>query len=142
MGYSYGGLVIKQVDRLPPGLWSLKGAIPNLGQALVHCKVNQRLSHISENTKAILFLGTPHRGSSFGWWGWLKAKILLPKGSNPLILANLGYDSLPLLDLHRDFEGAVPDSLRVINFFEQRPVVWGQFVRTTFAELSVQAKLL
>ncbi|KEZ46825.1 hypothetical protein SAPIO_CDS0134 [Scedosporium apiospermum] len=102
VGYSYGGLVIKQ--------------------ALVHRKVNQRLSHIAENTKAILFLGTPHRGSSFGWWGWLKAKILVPKGSNPLILANLGYDSLPLLDLHRDFEGAVPDSLRVINFFEQRPV--------------------
>jgi hypothetical protein len=94
------------------------------------------VSYVAEYTKAILFLGTPHRGSSFGVWGWLAAQALQPLGSNPLILANLEYDSISLLDLHRQFEGVTRDDLRVFNFFEQRPIEifrlwfirWQQFV--------------
>ena len=77
---------------------------------------------MAEHTKAILFLGTPHRGSNFGAWGWWAALALQPLGSNPFILANLEYDSTSLLDLHRAFVGSARDDLRVFNFFETRPI--------------------
>ena len=93
---------------------------------------------MSERTKAILFLGTPHRGSNFGTWGWWAAQALRPLGSNPLLLADLEYDSTPLLDLHRAFVRTATDDLRVFNFFEERPLLicrlwfvqWQQFVST------------
>ncbi|KJZ70348.1 hypothetical protein HIM_10277 [Hirsutella minnesotensis 3608] len=115
VGHSYGGLVVKQ--------------------ALVHARTNRAISHVAEHTKAILFLGTPHRGSSFGLWGWLAAQVLQPLGSNPFILANLEYDSISLLDLHKAFVGIVRDDFQVFNFFEQRPmrifrlwfIQWQQF---------------
>ena len=48
------------------------------------------------------------------------AKVLRPLGSNPSIVDELAYDSLRLLDLHREFTTAFGDDLRVVNFFEQR----------------------
>ncbi|RHZ68735.1 hypothetical protein CDV55_107208 [Aspergillus turcosus] len=48
------------------------------------------------------------------------AQALHPLGSNPLLLANLGYDSKPLLDLHELFVDSVESDLRVFNFYEQR----------------------
>ncbi|KJZ69751.1 hypothetical protein HIM_10862 [Hirsutella minnesotensis 3608] len=115
VGHSYGGLVVKQ--------------------ALVHARTNRAISHVAEHTKAILFLGTPHRGSSFGPWGWLAAQVLQPLGSNPFILANLEYDSISLSDLHEAFVGMVRDDFQVFNFYEQRPmrifrlwfIQWQQF---------------
>ncbi|KAK3898990.1 hypothetical protein C8A05DRAFT_37396, partial [Staphylotrichum tortipilum] len=102
VAHSYGGLVVKQ--------------------ALVQAQANRDLGHVAEHTKAILFLGTPHRGSDFGAWGWWAALALQPLGSNPFILANLEYDSTSLLDLHRTFVGNARDNLRVFNFFEKRPI--------------------
>jgi hypothetical protein len=72
------------------------------------------------HTKAVFFLGTPHRGSSFSGWGRLVASILQPIGSNPLIFDELAYDSMSLFDLHRDFVAITGDSLPVINFYEER----------------------
>ena len=89
-------------------------------QALVHAHINHDLDLI-EHTKAILFLGTPHRGSSFTKLGRLVAQALRPLGSNPLLLAELEYDSTFLQDLHMSFVQVVQNDLRVINFFEQRP---------------------
>ncbi|KAJ5899177.1 hypothetical protein N7495_003921 [Penicillium taxi] len=102
IGHSYGGLVIKE--------------------ALIQAKRRHNVNHIMEQTKAIFFLGTPHRGSSFGPWGWLAASALKPLGSNPLILANLEYDSVFLSDLHESFIASIHDDLQVVNFFEQRPL--------------------
>lgn len=69
----------------------------------------------------MFFLGTPHRGSSFSRWGTLISRALQPLGSNPSILAELAYDSVSLLDLHREFIAATGNNgLRVVNFFEQR----------------------
>lgn len=98
--------------------------------------MSRDFGYIVERTKAILFLGTPHRGTSFGSWGWLAAQALQPLGSNPLLLANLEYDSIALHDLHKDFMAAARDDLRVFNFFEKRPtqilqlwlVQWQQLV--------------
>jgi hypothetical protein len=75
---------------------------------------------IAEHTRAALFLGTPHRGSSFSTWGGIAARALQPLGSNPSLLEEVAYDALPLLDLHEGFENAVGGKVRVVNFFEQR----------------------
>ncbi|KAE9566704.1 hypothetical protein CGMCC3_g17153 [Colletotrichum fructicola] len=112
---NHGGLVVKQ--------------------ALIQAQMSQRSLQIVDRTKAILFLGTPHRGTSIGTWGWILAQALRPLGSNPLILADLGYDGFPLQDLHRHFIHATRDDLYVFNFFEKLPTVlfqlwffrWQQF---------------
>ncbi|KAJ5960017.1 uncharacterized protein N7479_007167 [Penicillium vulpinum] len=102
VGHSYGGLVVKE--------------------ALIRAKRIREFNQIVEQTRAILFLGTPHRGTSFGPWGRLAAFALQPLGSNPLILANLEYDSLVLSDLHEHFITSIRDDLQVVNFYEQRPL--------------------
>ncbi|KAK5651622.1 hypothetical protein OQA88_11797 [Cercophora sp. LCS_1] len=105
-------------------------------RALVQAHSSRDFNHVViKHTKAILFLGTLHRGTSFGPWGWLAAKALQPLGSNPFLLADLEYDSLALHDLHRDFIAVAQDDLRVFNFFEERPtrilqlgfIRWQQF---------------
>ncbi|KAI9777909.1 MAG: hypothetical protein M1816_004381 [Peltula sp. TS41687] len=115
VGYSYGGLVIKQ--------------------ALIQASRGERFADIIGRTKAAFFLGTPHRGSSFTRWGTLIARALQPIGSNPSILGELAYDSISLLDLHKEFVAVTGDGLRVVNFFEERKtsvlklwfVRWGAF---------------
>ncbi|RDW58624.1 hypothetical protein BP6252_13100 [Coleophoma cylindrospora] len=101
VGYSYGGLVIKE--------------------AFVQAHRYQGLDGIREHTKAICFLGTPHRGSSFTRLGRLAALVLRPLGSNPSLLTEVEYDSESLLDLQGTFETTLPVDLRVVNFYEQRP---------------------
>lgn len=107
MGHSYGGLVVKEVRELRFLPWAIADFL-------------RLFNHIVEQTRAIFFLGTPHRGSSFGPWGRLAAFALQPLGSNPLILANLDYDSVVLSDLHEHFVSSVRDDLQVVNFYEQR----------------------
>ncbi|KAK4667919.1 LOW QUALITY PROTEIN: uncharacterized protein QC764_0111100 [Podospora pseudoanserina] len=101
VAHSFGGLVVKR--------------------ALVQARASRDFGHVAEHAQTIIFLGTPHRGTSFGLWGWLAAKGLQPLGSNPSILADLEYDSFSLHDLHKDFMAVAPDDLRVFNFFEKRP---------------------
>ena len=47
-------------------------------------------------------------------------RLLQPLGSNPFLLEEVAYDSLPLSDLHRDFENAIGETVQVINFYETR----------------------
>ncbi|KAL8909884.1 MAG: hypothetical protein Q9171_004797 [Xanthocarpia ochracea] len=100
VGHSYGGLVIKQ--------------------ALIQASTNPSFANIADYTRIVFFLGTPHRGSSFSTWGSIAARALQPLGSNPSLLQEVAYDSLPLRDLHEEFENVIRDKLRVINFYEQR----------------------
>lgn len=89
-------------------------------QALVQAHQYQGLDGIREHTKATLFLGTPHRGSSFTDLGRLVAFALRPLGSKPSLLTEVEYDSEFLLNLQGVFESTLPGNLRVINFYEQR----------------------
>ncbi|CAG8018098.1 unnamed protein product [Penicillium salamii] len=106
-------------------------------RALVQAKRRREFSHLVGRTKAILFLGAPHRGSTYGLLGWLGAMLLRPVGSNHMILAHMDYDSQELSDLHENFIASTQDDLKVINFYEQRPeldlVFWQLF---TVAESS------
>ncbi|KAF3802337.1 hypothetical protein GCG54_00003796 [Colletotrichum gloeosporioides] len=78
VAHSHGGLVVKL--------------------AFIQAKISQRSLQIVDRTKIILFLGTTHQGTSIGTWGWILAQALRPLGSNPLILADSGYDGFPLQD--------------------------------------------
>ncbi|KAF2730807.1 hypothetical protein EJ04DRAFT_30403 [Polyplosphaeria fusca] len=89
-------------------------------KALIQANTNPLFTNIAEQTRAAFFLGTPHRGSSFSTWGSIVARVLQPLGSNPLLLQEIAYDSLSLLDLDDEFENVVGGKLRVVNFFEQR----------------------
>ncbi|KAL5000887.1 hypothetical protein BDV10DRAFT_199813 [Aspergillus recurvatus] len=100
VGHSYGGLVIKE--------------------ALVQANQNLEYHDVITHTKAILFLGTPHRGSNFSRWGKTVAGLLSPLSSNSSILGELTYDSLSLQDLHDNFTKAVKNVQSITNFYEQR----------------------
>ncbi|OJJ84728.1 uncharacterized protein ASPGLDRAFT_170633 [Aspergillus glaucus CBS 516.65] len=100
VGHSYGGLVIKE--------------------ALIQANANKESTDIIEHVKAVLFLGTPHRGSNFSSWGKVIASLLQPLSSNPSILGELTYDSLSLHDLHDRFMKVATKIQYIANFFEQR----------------------
>ncbi|KAF6806669.1 Kinesin light chain 5, partial [Colletotrichum plurivorum] len=114
--------------------------------ALVQAYRGRKFSYITQSTKAILFLGTPHHGTSFGKWGWMFAQVLRPLGSNPSILADLGGDAFPLLDLHEHFVNTTRDGLHIFNFYEQRPTPlfrlwffrWQEFRSATYAAKNVR----
>ncbi|TKX20812.1 tetratricopeptide repeat-containing protein 12 [Elsinoe australis] len=102
IGHSYGGLIIKQ--------------------ALVRARSSQDWSYIPLLTRAILFLGTPHQGSRFSNVGSLVARSLSGIGANAALLETVRYDSLPLLDLHREFLDTLGDGVKIFNFYERRQV--------------------
>ncbi|BCS25428.1 uncharacterized protein APUU_50139S [Aspergillus puulaauensis] len=107
VGYSYGGLVIKK--------------------AVVLARGSPDFEYVVENTQAIIFLGTPHRGSTFSSWGRRVAGLLRLVGSNPSILAEIEYDSTMLLDLHMGFEAGIGTETQIVNVFEQRPTLLFRF---------------
>ncbi|KAK2023087.1 hypothetical protein LX32DRAFT_628702 [Colletotrichum zoysiae] len=115
VAHSHGGLVVKQV--------------------LLLAQSSSKFDFIAESTKAIIFLGSPHRGTSLGKWGWMWAQALRPLGSNPSILADLGYDSVLLGDLHDNFFDAITKNrdknMQIFNFFEKRPTI---LLRTWFVQ--------
>jgi hypothetical protein len=107
--------------RLPP----FKAATAEIistdrAQALLQASRDPLFESIAKNTQSILFLGTPHSGSSFTGLGAALARLLRPIGSNPSILDELEYDSVHLLHLHHEFVTAIGDNIRVVNFFEER----------------------
>jgi hypothetical protein len=56
------------------------------------------------------------------------------------------YDSVHLLDLHKEFENAIGDKLQVVNFFEQRKtrllkvwfIQWEEFVSQPLSSISTR----
>lgn len=108
VAHSYGGIVVKK--------------------ALVSATKDSRTNHITEQTIATLFLGTPHSGSSFSRFGRIQARFfrLIGLGSSTSLLDDLEEKSTVLMDLHKDFVTVVGRNLQVINFFETLGQVLGQ----------------
>lgn len=109
VAHSYGGLVVKQ--------------------ALLLAETDSKQRYIVDATKAVLFLGTPHRGSSFSRWGWWQAQALRLFGSEASLLSDLDYDSVSLQELHNSFTKLSREGMSVVNFYEQRPLRIAQFWR-------------
>ncbi|EXK77979.1 hypothetical protein FOQG_17325 [Fusarium oxysporum f. sp. raphani 54005] len=110
VGHSYGGLVIKEALLKTQYLQS------------------RRPVNIFPQIKAIMFLGTPHRGSASASLGVKAAKLFRAFGlkASPSIVEAITYDSAELQDMHRQFN-AISDHVRIINFYEKRETqeYWG-----------------
>ena len=77
--------------------------------------------------KGIVFLGTPHRGTSFSRYGLLASFLLAPLDSNVDIMRILRLDSVELDDLQKDFENTYKEITRKY-FYEKEKTLrqpWG-----------------
>jgi hypothetical protein len=78
-----------------------------------------------ERTKLIVFLGTPHRGSSFSDWGQIAsniAKVALWDSNKPLVEA-LKVNSEILDRIHSDFTTVVfGKGIKIHSFQESRGI--------------------
>ncbi|KAL1856821.1 hypothetical protein VTK73DRAFT_8221 [Phialemonium thermophilum] len=105
IGHSFGGIVIKHA----------------------FCRANKDDEYraIFKKTAGILFLGTPHQGSSVSWLGGWLARLTYFSGSDAILLNLLEHHSSQLSDLRDEFSKAVAlpvrDSrLTLYSFFETR----------------------
>lgn len=102
----------------------------SLGTAMVlmfywkalHKSVQSRL-----RTKLIVFLGTPHRGSSSADWGQLATNManMALLDTNEKIIKTLRVDSEVLENIHNEFKDIVTvkdSAIKIHSFFEGRGV--------------------
>ncbi|KAF3358936.1 hypothetical protein VdG1_02498 [Verticillium dahliae VDG1] len=85
IGHSFGGIIIKE--------------------AL--CAHGERSSEIIDNTHAVIFLGTPHLGSSLSVIGATVTAMTSVLGSSNTLLLMLGHRNGQLLDLERRFNSLI-----------------------------------
>jgi len=71
----------------------------------------QNVQQIAKNTRGIVFLGTPHRGSSIAKWKQHMQVILSPS----IEVKEMEENSPKLLDMHRRFMGSLHTRLRHVN---------------------------
>ncbi|KAH0537484.1 hypothetical protein FGG08_005702, partial [Glutinoglossum americanum] len=107
VAHSHGGLLVKEalvIDASPRGSGS-----------------------IASRTDAILFFGTPHRGSNLANFGRIVSAILSIWGSDASVLGSLTPGHESLWNLHEHFTAVLEQRLvtaskgpiRVINFYEE-----------------------
>ncbi|TRX88171.1 hypothetical protein FHL15_010920 [Xylaria flabelliformis] len=101
IGHSFGGIIIKQ--------------------ALSASKPEQ---DVSKNTRGIIFLGTPHQGTSVSNWGTLLTFLTSFLGSDNTLLLYLKKHNSDLSNLEAWFKKWVeqrPRKVKVECFYEMRP---------------------
>ncbi|KAL2059175.1 hypothetical protein ABVK25_000467 [Lepraria finkii] len=87
---------------------SLGGILVKKAIALAHdrCSIPE-FGDIADHTKAIAFMGVPHKGSSSAWWGNLAANILngvsVGTSTNTRLVADLRKDSSTLINISSQF---------------------------------------
>ncbi|KAF2675937.1 hypothetical protein K458DRAFT_323244 [Lentithecium fluviatile CBS 122367] len=77
-------------------------------------------------TKLVVFLGTPHRGSSYAGWGEIAANLarLALHDSNKKIIETMEVNSEVLDNIHEEFKTIVPEySIKVHSFQEARGIL-------------------
>ncbi|KAL7798225.1 hypothetical protein V8C37DRAFT_249141 [Trichoderma ceciliae] len=105
IGHSFGGIIIKQ--------------------AL--CESEDRAQELVDNTCGIVFLGTPHYGSSVSHAGYISASLTGFLGSNSDLLLALASHQNGLSDLEDRFIGCMrrKESRRqkteIVSFYETKP---------------------
>ena len=76
-------------------------------------------------TKLIVFLGTPHRGSSYAGWGEIAANLarLALEDSNKKMVRTLEVNDEVLDNIHEEFKTIVHESgIRIHSFQEARGI--------------------
>ncbi|KAI1444322.1 Alpha/Beta hydrolase protein [Annulohypoxylon stygium] len=107
VGHSFGGILVKHV---------------------LHCDTS--FKDINDNIAGIIFLGTPHQGSSISRFGEILARLTSFSGSNTSLLSLLSYYSQPLYDLRDRFSTTLQSrkSIPIYSFYETKPtLLWGIF---------------
>ncbi|KAI0898019.1 hypothetical protein F4806DRAFT_460892 [Annulohypoxylon nitens] len=124
IGHSYGGLVIKE-------------AFISAFEYQEHRPVN-----IVQQTRAIIFMGTPHRGSDESKFGLIIARMLgfFRLQSNSDILRPMEYDSPELGEMHQRFE-AISQNVMGANFYEARKFRSFLGLRWTYVVKPASAKM-
>ena len=94
----------------------------NSAKALILANERREMyNNILEYTRAIAFMGVPHRGSSSAAWGTLLGNILkyasLGTSTNTGIVADLEKDSSTLMAISSQFKDRAKD-LIVYSFYE------------------------
>lgn len=108
IGHSMGGLLTKLI--------LLKSIDSN----------EQHLQRMAKNTKGIVFLGTPHRGSSIAKWKQHMQMILSPS----IEVKEMEENAPKLLEMHRRFMGCLNTYLRhvsVVSVAEGSPTMLTTF---------------
>lgn len=74
-----------------------------------------------DNTKFIVFLGTPHRGSRYADWGEIASKIaqLALQDSNEKIVATLEVNSEVLENIHEEFKNILNEHGIKVHSFQE-----------------------
>ncbi|KAI1447159.1 hypothetical protein F5Y02DRAFT_379924 [Annulohypoxylon stygium] len=124
IGHNYGGLVIKE-------------AFISAFEYQEHRPVN-----IVQRTRAIIFMGTPHRGSDESKFGLVIARTLgfFRLQSNPDILRSMEHDSPELGEMHQRFE-AISQNVMGANFYEARKFRSFLGLRWTYVIKPASAKI-
>ncbi|KAI0900708.1 Alpha/Beta hydrolase protein [Annulohypoxylon nitens] len=110
VGHSFGGILIKH--------------------AINRVHWDTPFKDINYNIAGIIFLGTPHQGSSISRFGEILARLTSFSGSNTSLLSLLSYHSQPLYDLRDSFSTTLENRkpFPIYSFYETRPtLLWGIF---------------
>jgi hypothetical protein len=96
----------------------------NKFKALIRAAKSEEYEDIREALCGIVFLGTPHQGSSASSIGsflaWLTARFF---GSNMMLLKSLQWHASELSNLHQAFLESFPKGTLVFSFYETLPTL-------------------
>ncbi|KAI9889405.1 MAG: hypothetical protein M1814_005341 [Vezdaea aestivalis] len=103
---------------------SLGGIVVKKALILAHERSSDPFfKDIVENTKAIAFLGVPHKGSDSAWWANFAACALkassIGLSTNTTLVADLKKDSSTLNDIQNQFIDRTQD-LKIYTFYEKQ----------------------
>ena len=115
--HSYGGLVLKEVRYGKPSHWPKSIDIRKALVRLVSDSSDNQ--DILQNTRGIIFLGTPHRGTKYSDYGRSAALRLNRLNANPDIFLPLKINSPSLVHQHAKFMERF-GNLDMVNFYETR----------------------
>jgi hypothetical protein len=80
-----------------------------------------RIEKIRKRTKLIIFLGTPHRGSTYASWGQIASNLarLALQDTNKKILETLTVNNEILDNIHEEFKDVVFKGGIMIHSFQE-----------------------
>jgi hypothetical protein len=91
----------------------------------VRLQAIRRSEIVRDRTKLVIFLGTPHRGSSYAGWGQIVSNLvrLTLQDSNKRLLETLDVNSEVLDIIHEEFKTiAYNRKLKIYTFQESRGI--------------------
>ncbi|KAF2471354.1 uncharacterized protein BDR25DRAFT_26099 [Lindgomyces ingoldianus] len=116
----------QQEQHLPawPGSKPIAFVVHSLGGIIVKDAV-RRSEIVRDQTKLIIFLGTPHRGSAYAGWGQIASNLarLALQGSNKKLLETLEVNNEVLDNIHEEFKTiAFKGAFKIHSFQEARGI--------------------